>query len=126
MPTYPHICDKCGKTEDVVRSVAERNNAPKCHGRMRRLVVAPSLHIPMEIRYRSPITNEPITNKQARIEDLKRSRSRPWEGLETEKQEAARQTAYADKALDESLTKTASEVFYQLPPSKREILTKGV
>ena len=127
MPTYPYLCDQCGKPEDAVRAIAERDDAPLCCALpMRRLVVAPALFVPMEIRYTSPIDGKPILSKQARIEDLKRSGSRPWEGLDQEKKEAARAEAYADKALDESLAKTAAETFYQLPPSKRDILTKGV
>ena len=126
MPTYTYDCF-CGRREDAIRSIEDRNRAPVCHDRpMRRIIVAPALFIPMEIRYASPIDGKPITSRQARIEDLKRSGSRPWEGLDQEKKEAARREAYAEKKLDESLAKTAAETFYQLPPSKRDILTKGV
>ena len=65
-----------------------------------------------------------VEGRRARREDLKRSGCRPWEGLEQEKKEAKRQEAYTDARIDESLTKTASEAFYQLPPSKRDILTR--
>lgn len=75
--------------------------------------------------YQSPITGLWVEGKVARREDLKRSRSRPYEGREQELKEAARQRAYSDAKLDESLTKTASEAFYQLPPRKREILRRG-
>lgn len=64
-----------------------------------------------------------VEGRAARREDLKRSGCRPWEGLEQEKKEAARQEAYREQKLDASLTKTASEAFYQLSPSKRAILT---
>ena len=74
--------------------------------------------------YQSPVTGLWVEGKVARREDLKRTRSRPWEGREQELKEAARHTAYADQKLDASLTKTASEVFYQLPPEKRRILTQ--
>ena len=65
-----------------------------------------------------------VEGRRARREDLKRSGCRPWEGLDQERKEASRQKAYADKRFDASLTKTASETFYQLPPSKRDILTR--
>ena len=126
MPTYRFRCSACSRVEDVVRSIEGRNSPLDCCGPMERVIVAPALFVPMEIRYTSPIDGKPITSKQARIEDLKRSGSRPWEGLDQEKKESARKEQYADKALDESLTKTASEAFYQLPQSKRDILTKGV
>lgn len=74
--------------------------------------------------YQSPVTGLWVDGKRARREDLKRTSSRPWEGLAQEKKEAARQQSYAAERLDASLTRTASETFYQLPPSKREILTR--
>ncbi len=75
--------------------------------------------------YQSPVTGLWVDGRVQRREDLKRSGSRPWEGLQQEKKEAARQQAYADKKLDASLTKSASEAFYQLPPSKRNLLMRG-
>ncbi len=73
--------------------------------------------------YRSPINGQWIDGRVARREDMKRNGCRPWEGLEQEKKEAHRQERYAEQKLDASLTKTASEVFYQLPQEKRAILT---
>ena len=64
-----------------------------------------------------------VEGRAARREDLKRTACRPWEGLQQEQKEAARQKAYDDVRIDASLTKTASEAFYQLPPSKRALLT---
>lgn len=72
--------------------------------------------------YQSPVTGLWIDGRRARREDLKRTGSRPWEGLEQERKESARQAAYQEAKLDAHLTKTASEVFYQLPPEKRRIL----
>ena len=64
-----------------------------------------------------------VEGRAQRREDLKRSGCRPWEGLEQEKKEAARRARYAEEKLDASLTRTAAETFYQLPPEKRRILT---
>ena len=72
--------------------------------------------------YQSPVTGMIVAGRRARREDLKRTRSRPWEGLDQEKKEAARQIQYRDAKLDASLTRAAGEAFYQLPPSKRAIL----
>lgn len=72
--------------------------------------------------YQSPVTGMIVAGRRARREDLKRTRSRPYEGLEQEKKEAARQRRYAEERLDASLTRAASEAYYQLPPSKRAIL----
>ena len=73
--------------------------------------------------YKSEATGLWVEGRAQRREDLKRSGCRPWEGLAQEKQEAARQSAYAEQKLDASLTRTAAETFYQLPPAKRRILT---
>ena len=72
--------------------------------------------------YQSPVTGLVVAGRRARREDLKRTGSRPWEGLDQERKEAERRKAYTDAKLDESLTRTAAEAFYQLPPSKRAIL----
>lgn len=72
--------------------------------------------------YLSPVTGRPVAGRVARREDLKRTGSRPWEGLESEKKEAARQRGYHEEKIDASLTRAAAEAFYQLPASKREIL----
>ena len=74
--------------------------------------------------YRSEGTGLWVEGRRARREDLRASGCRPWEGLEAEKQEAARQAQYAERRMDESLTRAASEAFYQLPPSKRNILKR--
>ena len=40
------------------------------------------------------------------------------------RKEAARHEQYQEQKLDASLTKAASEAYYQLPPSKRDILRR--
>jgi hypothetical protein len=74
--------------------------------------------------YQSPVTGLWVEGRRARREDLKRSGSRPWEGLESEKKEAARRESYIEQRNDADLTKSASEAYYQLPPSKRDILRR--
>lgn len=43
MPNYTVTCDKCGHTEDIVRSLSEHGNWPKCHGKMRQIIKSPQL-----------------------------------------------------------------------------------
>ena len=74
--------------------------------------------------YVSPVSGLVISGRRARREEFKRTGTRPWEGLAQEKQEAARREQYAERRLDESLTRAASEAFYQLPPSKRATLKR--
>lgn len=72
--------------------------------------------------YVSPVTGLWVEGRRQRREDLKRTDSRPYEGREQELKEAARRTKYQEQKLDASLTKAASEAFYQLPPQKRRLL----
>lgn len=74
--------------------------------------------------YQSPVTGLWVEGRRQRREDLKRTGSRPWEGLEQEKKEAARSERYAGERLDASLTQSASEAFYQMSPQKRRILER--
>jgi hypothetical protein len=70
----------------------------------------------------SPVTGLVVSGRKQRREDLKRTGSRPWEGLAAERQESARIAAEADRAYDRRLTESVRETFHQLPPSKRRIL----
>lgn len=74
--------------------------------------------------YQSPVTGRLVDGRVQRREDMKRAGCRPWEGLDQEKKEASRHVAYAEQRQDAALTKSASEAFYQLPPSKRAILRR--
>ena len=40
MPLYQWACEKCGKTEDGFRPVAERHDSPLCHGKRMGIVGA--------------------------------------------------------------------------------------
>lgn len=123
MPVYEAECPKCEKRRDYFAPIAARNRCvPHCCGkRMKRVICAAfvSDDIPA---YLSPTTGRVIGSRSARRDDLKRSRARPWEGLEQERKEADRQRAYADEKCDSKLTETAHRVWHELPPSKRAVL----
>lgn len=124
MPIYEAMCRECGKNEDYYQTMDQCHVTPWCCGSsMQKVILAPSMIRGDLPSYTSPIDGKWIDGRRQRNEDLKRAGSRPWEGLEQEKKEAQRQKNYAEQKLDASLTKTASETFYQLPPSKRDILT---
>lgn len=74
--------------------------------------------------YQSQASGLWVEGRVARREDLKRTGCRPWEGLQQEQKEAQRQVRYVEERQDASLTKTASEAFYQLSPSKRATLRR--
>lgn len=83
-------------------------------------------HAPMVVPdlpgYQSPVTGLWVEGRKQRREDLKRTGSRPYEGLESERKEAARRVAYHEQAQDRRLEERAREVFYQMPPERRRIL----
>ncbi len=74
--------------------------------------------------YQSPVTGLWVEGRRQRREDLKRTGSRPYEGLEQEQKEVARFHQYEEQKLDRSLDRAAHEAYYQLPPSKRDVLKR--
>lgn len=122
-PLYESMCDECGQQQDYYQTMDKCLDTPWCCGKkMHKVILNASMVVADLPSYQSPIDGKWIDGRKARQEDLKRSGSRPWEGLESERKEAAKTKQYEDEKLDASLTKSASEAFYQLPPSKREIL----
>jgi hypothetical protein len=123
MPIYEAMCDECGKGEDYYQTVDARHVTPWCCGQAMRKVILNASAVQGDLpAYQSPIDGRPVEGRRARTEDLKRSGCRPWEGLDQERKEAAKQERYAEQKTDASLTKAAAEAFYQLSPSKRDIL----
>jgi hypothetical protein len=72
--------------------------------------------------YQSPVTGLWVDGRKQRREDLKRTNSRPFEGLEQERKEADRQKAYAEKRSNQSLEESVRRAYHSLPPEKRRIL----
>lgn len=120
MPLYEYSCETCGRTEDAFRSIDERHNGPECHGPMKIVIGLAMGYVQKTFDpYVSPATGNVITSHAARRDDFKRSNCRPWEGIASEKGEAARRIAYADQKADARLDRGIREVYHQLPPSKR-------
>jgi hypothetical protein len=71
--------------------------------------------------YESPIDGRWIEGRRARREDLKRSNSRPWEGLEQEKKEAARFHVEREKKDDALAEKIAHRLWAEAPESARKL-----
>lgn len=72
--------------------------------------------------YQSPITGKWIDTPSQRREDLARNNSRPWEGMEAEKQEAARREAYQELEQDRKLEKSIEKTLKELPDAKKKEL----
>lgn len=121
MPLYTYQCGRCGRETDEFRTVAERHDAPKCHGRMR-LCIMPT-QIQAEIQgYVSPASGNWIDSRAARRADLRATNSRPWEGIESEKREAARRKKEAEAKFDRKIEDTARKLYHQLPADQRRAL----
>lgn len=85
---------------------------------------APTI-IPDTPGYQSPVTGLWVEGRKARREDLKRTGSRPWEGMAAERKEADRQRAEIAKKQDQRLDQAIRRAYYQLSPEKRRILERG-
>jgi hypothetical protein len=72
--------------------------------------------------YESPVTGQMVEGRVQRREDLKRTNSRPWEGIEQEKKEAQRRKQYLAQQEEKSLEKAAWSAWYQMSPEKRQRL----
>jgi hypothetical protein len=75
--------------------------------------------------YRSPVTGLWVEGRKQRRNDLARTGSRPWEGMEQERKEAARHQAYAEQSNDKFLDRAVRETYYQMSPEKRRRLERG-
>ena len=122
MPLYSWACEKCGRTEDGFRSVAERHDSPTCHGRRMGIVISLASVVVDLPGYQSPTTGRWIEGRAARRDDLKRSNARPWEGFEQENKEAQKRLAEREAKSDAKLEKVIRETYHALPPAKRRAL----
>lgn len=111
MPLYESLCHRCNKVHTYWAKADDRLNTPECCGEKTEKVI---LSAPMGIvdipAYVSPVSGRLINSRTQRNDDLARAGCRPWEGMEQETKEAARQKAYeeqkADKVIDKALGDT--------------------
>lgn len=129
MPTYDTECKKCGANGEHVSTIADRDDTPpcKCGGKTVRVILtAPKGYVDFPaasgMEYVSPTSGKRIGSKRERVEDMKRTGSRPYEGREQEEKQARRYRDECEKKSDAALLETAKEVYQQLPLSKRQEL----
>lgn len=84
----------------------------------------PGMYVSMDICYRSPIDDRPITSKQARIEDLKRNQCREYDP--TEKDAVIRNKAQAEAKLDRALDESVDATLSSWSPRKKELLEQEI
>jgi putative FmdB family regulatory protein len=122
MPLYEYECPTCGHRQTEFRQVAQRHDAPTCHGRAMSIVISPSQVVADTPGYVSPTTGKWIEGRAARRADLKASGARPWEGFAAEKAEADWRKADAERIADRKLDAAVRESWNALSPAKRRQL----
>jgi putative FmdB family regulatory protein len=130
VPTYNYECTLCELQGEFLASMSESDNPPACEecgAPSKRVILrAPMGYVQFPAAggqgYVSPTSGKYIDTKRARIEDLKRSGCRPYEGFEQEKKEAARQAAYEEKKSDEKLDAAVRTAYHELAPEQRAAL----
>jgi hypothetical protein len=123
MPSYESVCLKCGKYHTYVARMSNCHDTPECCGvKTDKRILTPPMGImdyqPWEA-YESPASGKLITSKAERARDFKETSTRPWEGIETEKQEAERQKAYIAEKEDAVLDATVRQAWANLSPKKK-------
>jgi hypothetical protein len=76
--------------------------------------------------YRSPITGKWIDTPAQRREDLARSGSRPWEGIESERKVAQERVKAEEKASDAAIENAAVAAWHSLGDDKKRALENSL
>lgn len=129
MPVHDYRCPKCLGVWEGYTSVAELGSkifaCPTCppYVEMERVYLkAPASFVQRDICYDSPIDGRPITNKQARIEDLKRNGCVEYDPEMRKDHERARQDA--DQRLDRAIEETVEAAVAVMDVRKQEKLAE--
>lgn len=130
MPVYTYECPQCEQSTEWRNIMDERRtHAPVCNAcdQQMSIVITPVMGV---VRfpaaggheYISPVSGKAITTQRGRIEDLKRSGCRPYEGFQSESRQAAGVRAHEEKKADAKLHDTVARAYHQLSPTKRRML----
>lgn len=110
MPLYESMCHQCGKVHNYYKPAARYLETPECCGqRTEKVILTPPFGVVDIPAYQSPVSGKWINSRKQRTEDLKQAGCRPWEGMEQEQKEAARQQEYQEQAHDAFLDKALGE-----------------
>lgn len=75
--------------------------------------------------YLSHTSGKWIESKRAREDDLKRTGCRPWEGMDQELKQKAKDLAHEDKKEDVKLEDNVRKAFAELSPEKKKVLNEA-
>ena len=126
MPAYESICKECGKVHEYFQPASRYLDTPFCCGIQTQKVILTAPYGVVDIpAYVSPVTGKWINSRRERMEDLKRTDSRPWEGLEQEQKEAARRSKYDEEKQDKKLEESVVKAWQTLTPEKQAALSES-
>jgi hypothetical protein len=124
---YEARCRECGKVEDYYRPSSKYLDTPFCCGyQMEKVILTPPFGVVDIPAYVSPVTGKLIGSRSERREDLKRTGSREWEGMEQETKVAQERAKAEEKAQDAKLEESVVAAWNQLPSEKRAVLESAV
>lgn len=120
MPLHDFRCERGHVTEEYVAQGVDEITCA-CYLPARKVfLVAPMAFVQADICYDSPIDGRPITNKQARAEDLARSGCIPYDP--EMKKDYQRRLAREEAALEAAVDQTVEAELAAMPSRKREKL----
>lgn len=124
MPLHDFQCPEGHISEHFVGQGVHYIMCPECgsgHAAAEKVFLrAPMGYVTMDIHYRSPIDDAPITSARARIEDLAKHGCRPYETGEKEAMLARK--ASEERAFDKRLDSSIDETLAHMPARAREKL----
>jgi len=133
VPTYERECTVCGTQSEFFATMAARNEPPDCGcgaPTKRVILSAPSGYVRFPAAggqgYVSHTSGKYIDTERARRDDLKRTGCRPWEGMEQELKQNAKDMAHEEKKSDEKLEAAVRSAYASLSPEKKAVLNDNV
>lgn len=125
MPLHDFRCENDHTIEAQVPQGVDWITCQRCLEKAKKIfLVPPTGYVQMDICYDSPIDGRLITNKQARIEDLKRNQCREYDP--TEKEAAVRYRKNEDARIDKELDQSVDATLAGWSTRKKEILEQEV
>ncbi len=121
MPRYQYRCPSCGYECETVRSIKHIDEGlwcSDCNKDMEIVIQVPILvKAAADVRYDSPIDGRPITNWQARQEDLKRNTCVEYDP--EQKTDYHRREKESEASLEKAIDATVEEVIEKMPTKER-------
>jgi hypothetical protein len=129
MALYQAVCLKCGAYHEYIRHFSESGDTPMCCNVQteKRILSAPMAKFDIQPwdAYISPSTGKLISSYAQRKDDMKASGCRDFEGVESEKRQAARNKQYDEEKMDAALDNTVRQAWANLSPAKKALALKG-